>query len=40
MTLMWYHESPNDNPPFGWKESVHTKLADDEWKALTMDEVN
>jgi cellobiose epimerase len=35
ITLMWHAGRPQDDPPFGWKESVQAKLTDAEWIALT-----
>ncbi|MDQ2752796.1 MAG: glycoside hydrolase family 26 protein [Bacteroidota bacterium] len=35
ITLMWHQGRPNDNPPFGWKESIQGKLSDAQWKELT-----
>lgn len=34
ITLMWHQGRPNDDPPFGWKESIQGKLTDDQWKEL------
>jgi cellobiose epimerase len=34
VTLMWHVGRPQDNPPFGWKESVQAKMTDEEWKEL------
>jgi mannan endo-1,4-beta-mannosidase len=31
---MWHAGRPQDDPPFGWKESVQAKLTDKEWKEL------
>jgi mannobiose 2-epimerase len=35
ITLMWHAGRPQDDPPFGWKESIQAKLTDHEWKELT-----
>ena len=35
VTLMWHVGRPQDDPPFGWKESVQAKMTDQEWKELT-----
>ena len=35
ITLMWHAGRPQDDPPFGWKESVQAKLTDKEWIELT-----
>jgi cellobiose epimerase len=34
ITLMWHAGRPQDDPPFGWKESVQAKLTDKEWEEL------
>ncbi|MCX7984822.1 MAG: glycosyl hydrolase [Bacteroidetes bacterium] len=34
ITLMWHAGRPQDDPPFGWKESIQAKLTDDEWNEL------
>ncbi len=34
ITLMWHVGRPQDDPPFGWKESVQAKMTDAEWKEL------
>jgi len=34
VTLMWHAGRPQDDPPFGWKESIQGKLTDKEWEAL------
>jgi len=34
VTMMWHAGRPQDDPPFGWKESVQAKLTDKEWKDL------
>ena len=34
ITLMWHVGRPQDDPPFGWKESVQAKLTDKEWEEL------
>ena len=34
ITLMWHAGRPQDDPPFGWKESVQARLTDEEWKEL------
>jgi mannobiose 2-epimerase len=34
ITLMWHVGRPQDDPPFGWKESVQAKMTDEEWKEL------
>ncbi len=34
VTLMWHAGRPQDNPPFGWKESVQAEMTDEEWKEL------
>jgi cellobiose epimerase len=34
VTLMWHTGRPQDDPPFGWKESVQAKMTDDEWRSL------
>jgi cellobiose epimerase len=35
ITLMWHAGRPQDDPPFGWKESVQAKMTDAEWKEFT-----
>jgi len=35
ITLMWHAGRPQDDPPFGWKESVQAKMTDQEWEELT-----
>jgi mannan endo-1,4-beta-mannosidase len=35
ITLMWHAGRPQDDPPFGWKESIQARLTDEEWKDLT-----
>jgi mannan endo-1,4-beta-mannosidase len=35
VTLMWHAGRPNDDPPFGWKESIQAELSDSQWIALT-----
>jgi mannobiose 2-epimerase len=35
ISLMWHAGRPQDDPPFGWKESVQAKLTDAEWAELT-----
>ena len=35
ITLMWHAGRPQDDPPFGWKESVQAKMTDQEWNELT-----
>jgi mannobiose 2-epimerase len=34
ITLMWHVGRPQDDPPFGWKESVQAKMTDKEWEEL------
>ena len=34
VTLMWHAGRPQDDPPFGWKESIQAKMTDAEWKEL------
>ncbi len=34
ITMMWHAGRPQDDPPFGWKESVQAKLTDAEWHEL------
>jgi mannobiose 2-epimerase len=34
ITLMWHAGRPQDDPPFGWKESVQAKISDAEWDEL------
>ncbi len=34
ITLMWHAGRPQDDPPFGWKESIQAKLTDEQWKEL------
>jgi cellobiose epimerase len=34
ITLMWHVGRPQDDPPFGWKESIQAKLTDKEWEEL------
>ncbi len=34
ITLMWHAGRPQDDPPFGWKESIQGKMTDEEWKDL------
>lgn len=34
VTLMWHVGRPQDDPPFGWKESVQAKMTDKEWEEL------
>ncbi|MFI1745721.1 glycosyl hydrolase [Thalassobellus sediminis] len=34
ITLMWHVGKPSDNAPFGWKESVQSKISDADWKDL------
>jgi mannobiose 2-epimerase len=34
VTLMWHVGRPQDDPPFGWKESVQAKMTDREWEEL------
>jgi cellobiose epimerase len=34
ITLMWHAGRPQDDPPFGWKESVQAKMTDKEWGEL------
>lgn len=31
---MWHVGRPQDDPPFGWKESVQAKMTDKEWKEM------
>jgi mannobiose 2-epimerase len=35
VTLMWHAGRPQDNPPFGWKESIQAEMTDNEWTELT-----
>jgi len=35
ITLMWHSGRPQDDPPFGWKESVQARMTDKEWEELT-----
>jgi mannan endo-1,4-beta-mannosidase len=35
ITLMWHAGRPQDDPPFGWKESVQNKMTDKEWREFT-----
>jgi mannobiose 2-epimerase len=35
ITLMWHVGRPQDDPPFGWKESVQAKMSEREWEELT-----
>ena len=35
ITLMWHAGRPQDDPPFGWKESVQNKMTDEEWREFT-----
>jgi cellobiose epimerase len=34
ITLMWHAGRPQDDPPFGWKESVQGKMTDQQWDEL------
>jgi mannobiose 2-epimerase len=34
ITLMWHAGRPQDDPPFGWKESIQAKLTDSQWVEL------
>ncbi|MBN1399083.1 MAG: AGE family epimerase/isomerase [Bacteroidetes bacterium] len=34
ITLMWHVGRPQDDPPFGWKESVQARITDEEWAEL------
>ena len=34
ITMMWHAGRPQDDPPFGWKESVQARLTDEQWNAL------
>jgi mannan endo-1,4-beta-mannosidase len=34
ITLMWHAGRPQDDPPYGWKESVQAKMTDNEWEEL------
>ena len=34
ITLMWHVGKPTDNPPFGWEESVQSKISDADWNDL------
>jgi mannobiose 2-epimerase len=34
ITLMWHAGRPQDDPPFGWKESIQGKMTDAEWNNL------
>jgi mannobiose 2-epimerase len=36
ITLMWHAGRPQDDPPFGWKESIQAKMTDEEWKEFTI----
>jgi cellobiose epimerase len=40
ITLMWHVGRPQDDPPFGWKESVQAKMSDTEWDQLTTPGTN
>ncbi|HXX65519.1 MAG TPA: glycosyl hydrolase [Bacteroidota bacterium] len=35
ITLMWHAGRPQDDPPFGWKESMQGRMTDAEWDELT-----
>ena len=35
VTLMWHAGRPQDDPPYGWKESIQGELTDAQWKELT-----
>jgi len=35
ITLMWHAGRPQEDPPFGWKESVQAELTETEWNELT-----
>ncbi len=37
ISLMWHQGRPNDDPPYGWKESIQGKLTDAQWKELTTE---
>ena len=34
IALMWHQGRPNDQPPYGFKESVQAKMTDEEWEQL------
>jgi mannan endo-1,4-beta-mannosidase len=35
ITLMWHVGRPQDDPPFGWKESVQAEMTEEEWSEMT-----
>ena len=35
VTLMWHAGRPQDDPPYGWKESIQGELTAKEWEELT-----
>jgi mannan endo-1,4-beta-mannosidase len=35
ITLMWHAGRPQDEPPYGWKESVQAEVTEAEWKDIT-----
>lgn len=35
VTLMWHAGRPQDDPPYGWKESIQGELTGAQWKELT-----
>ena len=34
VTLMWHAGRPQDDPPYGWKESVQAEVSEQEWKDI------
>jgi mannobiose 2-epimerase len=36
ITLMWHAGRPQDDAPFGWKESVQAKMTEREWEELII----
>lgn len=34
ITLMWHVGRPSDDAPYGWKESVQSRISDEEWEDL------
>jgi mannan endo-1,4-beta-mannosidase len=37
ITLMWHAGRPQDDPPFGWKESIASTMTDAQWEELTTE---
>ena len=35
ITLMWHSGRPQDDPPYGWEESIQNKMTDSQWVELT-----